>query len=445
MPMSRRARGEPTQARFTALLLLFLSAALLALRADASLPRGGAAPERDVAVVASLGEAAPTLDESPSREAARFPVFAGDELALAPRAGELRLDLHRGLDLLAVAPLLGLPDDSPETRIGGLELLPAFRIGGEAKLSLWTRQPCGAFECDLASGEPLDPLGLSWTTFSKGVAEGVANLALGLLQMGTRASNPAGALDPFQYSVNLTRAGQSALVTSLRDPVAELKSLDVVHPVGETLGRFGGNAAMTVAGWFDPDAPQEYLDELHAEVGRDTPGAVLALAPLPKLLRAARGKSAVRLEGEGATAADDSLAAAGTTDPGLPALPDGYHYRQVGGKTQVVRNPGRAADLPALHLEGGTLELGPNPSVARSAATRSAFLRQLDRSLYPRWMTPYLERGEVPPGFTVHHKKALFDGGTDTIDNMVLQRLDLHTLRHRYYRPGGRFPTLNPR
>ncbi len=128
----------------------------------------------------------------------------------------------------------------------------------------------------------------------------------------------------------------------------------------------------------------------------------------------------------------------------LPQLPEGYFYREVGGRTQVVRGAGRAGELPALHLENGTLQIGPSPGAARSIATRSAYLRQLDAAKYPKWMKAYLEKGEVPPGFTVHHKKALFDGGTDTVDNLVLQAEDLHTLRHRYYRPGGRFPSINP-
>jgi hypothetical protein len=60
-------------------------------------------------------------------------------------------------------------------------------------------------------------------------------------------------------------------------------------------------------------------------------------------------------------------------------------------------------------------------------------------------MKQWLSRGEVPPGYAVHHKKALFDGGTDTIDNMMLQGVDLHKNTHRYYRPGGRVPSINPR
>jgi hypothetical protein len=45
----------------------------------------------------------------------------------------------------------------------------------------------------------------------------------------------------------------------------------------------------------------------------------------------------------------------------LPDLPAGYHYRTVGGRSVVVRNPGRAADLPQMHLEGSRLVPGPTP------------------------------------------------------------------------------------
>lgn len=129
----------------------------------------------------------------------------------------------------------------------------------------------------------------------------------------------------------------------------------------------------------------------------------------------------------------------------LPSLPEGYHYRNVGGQTQVVRNPNRAGDLPQMHLENGQLMLGPSPGIVRNTATRNAFLRSLaDDPNVPRSIRGYLQRGELPPGYTVHHKKALFDGGTDTVDYMVLQLRELHTNTHRFYRPGGRIPTTNP-
>lgn len=47
------------------------------------------------------------------------------------------------------------------------------------------------------------------------------------------------------------------------------------------------------------------------------------------------------------------------TASALPDLPSGYHYRSVGGRSVVVRNPGRAADLPQMHLDGNRLVQGP--------------------------------------------------------------------------------------
>jgi len=41
----------------------------------------------------------------------------------------------------------------------------------------------------------------------------------------------------------------------------------------------------------------------------------------------------------------------------LPDLPNGYHYRTVGKQIQVVRNPGRKADLPQMRLVDGKLSM----------------------------------------------------------------------------------------
>lgn len=129
----------------------------------------------------------------------------------------------------------------------------------------------------------------------------------------------------------------------------------------------------------------------------------------------------------------------------LPELPSGYYYRNVGGETQVVRKPGEAGNLPPMHLANGELEPGPKPGVVRNMATRSAFLKELaNSSKIPSNLKPWLEKGKVPPGYTVHHKKALFDGGTDSVDNMVLQGVKLHTNTHKFYRPGGKVSSITP-
>ena len=129
----------------------------------------------------------------------------------------------------------------------------------------------------------------------------------------------------------------------------------------------------------------------------------------------------------------------------LPELPEGYFYRKLGDKIQVVRKQGSTLDLPQLHLDNGVLKIGPSPKIARSTSIRSDFLKQLDPNYYPKWMWPYLEKGEVPPGFVVDHIKALFDGGLDLIENMILKPIDIHIIRHKFYRPGGQIPTINPK
>ncbi|WP_330962008.1 HNH endonuclease signature motif containing protein, partial [Photobacterium sp. 53610] len=151
-----------------------------------------------------------------------------------------------------------------------------------------------------------------------------------------------------------------------------------------------------------------------------------------------------RMQGED-VAPKGTLSKAEATSAGLPELPNGYHYRTVGSETQVVRNSGQAGKLPPMHLENGKLIPGSKPSVVRNTATRSAFLKDLANSdKVPSNIKPWLEQGKVPPGYTVHHKKALFDGGTDSVDNMVLQGVDLHKNTHKFYRPGGKVPSINP-
>jgi hypothetical protein len=64
------------------------------------------------------------------------------------------------LDLLGPAPLRGPPPSYPETRVRGFELLPPFRIGASASLSLWGRQAYG-FSCrEVVSDSRYDPWGL---------------------------------------------------------------------------------------------------------------------------------------------------------------------------------------------------------------------------------------------------------------------------------------------
>jgi len=158
--------------------------------------------------------------------------------------------------------------------------------------------------------------------------------------------------------------------------------------------------------------------------------------------RVAREASQARVRSHDSVVYDDYFPIGDT----LPTLPPRYHYRNVDGRTHVVRNPGSASEIPPLHLEGGRLVFGHTPSVVRDTAVRTEFLQKLATNKnIPRRIRHSLEDGEVPIGFQVHHKKALFDGGTDTVDNMVLQGTDLHRTTHRYYRVGGQIPSINPR
>jgi len=72
----------------------------------------------------------------------------------------------------------------------------------------------------------------------------------------------------------------------------------------------------------------------------------------------------------------------------------------------------------------------------RSQGARSQFLRSLaDDYRTASSMKPWLERGQVPPGYEVDHIKPLSVGGEQVASNMRLQAVDLHRLHHRFYRP----------
>ena len=73
------------------------------------------------------------------------------------------------LTLVDLNLLRGPPPSYPETRVGGFELLPPFRVGASPALSLWSRQACG-FSCrEVVSDSPEDPWGL--TSFREWVNE----------------------------------------------------------------------------------------------------------------------------------------------------------------------------------------------------------------------------------------------------------------------------------
>jgi len=94
-------------------------------------------------------------------DATGLPHFDLGDIALVERELEHEERFGLGpLDLLGPTPLRGPPPSYPETRIGGFELLPPFRVGASASLSLWGRQACG-FSCrEVVSDSRYDPWGL---------------------------------------------------------------------------------------------------------------------------------------------------------------------------------------------------------------------------------------------------------------------------------------------
>lgn len=75
--------------------------------------------------------------------------------------------------------------------------------------------------------------------------------------------------------------------------------------------------------------------------------------------------------------------------------------------------------------------------ITRSMAKRSKYLKSIIPKS-PKWMKPYLSRGKVPPGYNVHHRKALSVGGEDIPNNMRLVTIRDHKNIHKRYRPWRR-------
>tara|TARA_Y100000310_G_scaffold221403_1_gene222969 strand:+ start:2629 stop:3627 length:999 start_codon:yes stop_codon:yes gene_type:complete len=86
----------------------------------------------------------------------------------------------------------------------------------------------------------------------------------------------------------------------------------------------------------------------------------------------------------------------------------------------------------------------PCCGVKRNQATKRRFLNKQIKDL-PRsykWMEPWLATGRTPPGYEVHHKRAIFDKGEDTVDNMVLQLKANHDITTKLYTPKGQIPSI---
>jgi hypothetical protein len=171
---------------------LAVALALFTSAATASVPREEAlaGASRDVASLRSLtaGLASPAaaesgfglfggddlgraLDNESGRSASRFALgVAAEDLAVAAlepahvaRARELRLNLHRDLELLAMEPLRGPPTEAPKTRIGVFDFLGTKLIGVESGVSLELHWGSGRFGLKTSEGIGVwlseDPMG----------------------------------------------------------------------------------------------------------------------------------------------------------------------------------------------------------------------------------------------------------------------------------------------
>jgi hypothetical protein len=157
--------------RITRPFVLLALAALLAPRIEAS-RTSVSEPTRPASLAATRADAtgllaslAPSvrLDQgaAATAETTKAPLFDLGDVVLVESALESEDRFGIGpVDLLGPTPLRGPPPSYPETRVGGFELLPPFRVGASARLSLWSRQACG-FPClGVVSDSRYDPWGL---------------------------------------------------------------------------------------------------------------------------------------------------------------------------------------------------------------------------------------------------------------------------------------------
>ncbi len=174
--------------RLTRPFVLLALAALLAPRVEAS--RTGvrernppAAAELTTTNVAGLlAPLAPAATDDVDVVTAELPRFNLGDVVLVEREIEREGRFRLGpLEFLSPAPLRGPPSSYPETRVGGFELLPPFRVEASPKLSLWPRQACGTFSCEVTSDSRYDPWGLAapptYGNLALQAAEDVAEVA----------------------------------------------------------------------------------------------------------------------------------------------------------------------------------------------------------------------------------------------------------------------------
>ena len=182
---------------------------------------------------------------------------------------EDRFDLGP-LDLLGSTPLRGPPSSYPETRVGGFELLPPFRVGASASLSLWSRQACG-FSCrEVASDSRYDPWGLClWLDnipCSEYGREFGNQFRLSNLWGSTKRAARFGAHEVKGAALAIPRLVKSAVQVAAH-PIKTIRALGTA--VGETIGDPGGTAHRVGNALLnaDPDRAGEFAGETLTLVG----------------------------------------------------------------------------------------------------------------------------------------------------------------------------------
>ncbi len=151
--------------KLTRPFVLLALAALLAPRIEASRTSGWKSSPPAAAALTTTDPAGLLASLAPADDvdvvAVELPRFdLGDIVLVEHDSGREDQFALGPLALVDLNLLRGPPPSYPETRVGGFELLPPFRVGASPRLSLWPRQAC-AFVCrEVVSDSRYDPWGL---------------------------------------------------------------------------------------------------------------------------------------------------------------------------------------------------------------------------------------------------------------------------------------------
>ena len=153
------------------------------------------------------------------------------------------------LELLGPTPLRGPPPSYPETRVGGFELLPPFRVGPSASLSLWSRQACGSTSCELASDSPEDPWGLQAAEYQQDLAEYEGSRNRVRTATGVMAAYSGGVASTLEAGLDLGPGIGSVMEAArLVDMVRTGQTMQAMRAAGYTVAAIAGlRYAMSVA------------------------------------------------------------------------------------------------------------------------------------------------------------------------------------------------------